>query len=151
MNAAPVLDDAITPLLQPVAFDAGPPVSGVIDGSTLVSEIIDAGGVLDNFADADGDPVGIAITGTNLSGGTLWYTIDAGVTWTDVGDVSPSQARLLSSDANTPLYFQPASDSPTPLLDSISFRAWDGSNCLASGSADVNADFSLSVDSPTSI
>ena len=49
LNAAPVLDDAASPVLAPVAFTAAAPVSGVIDESTLVSSLIDTGGVLNNF------------------------------------------------------------------------------------------------------
>ena len=51
-NRRPVLVPSITPQINPVAEDAGAPVGAV---GTLVSSLIDSGGALNNFSDADGD------------------------------------------------------------------------------------------------
>ena len=49
----------------------------------------------------------LAITRTNTGGGTLWFSIDGGSTWADVGIVSDSSARVLEATEDTRLYFQP--------------------------------------------
>ncbi|MDA7888957.1 Ig-like domain-containing protein [Pirellulales bacterium] len=123
VNDAPVLDTNSSPTLEPIAEDAGVPVGQV---GTLVSSLIDTDGPLNNFSDIDGDLPGIAITGTNLQGGTLWYSTDDGATWLDVGAVSETEPQLLAADANTRLYFQPAADFSGTISDVISFKAWDG-------------------------
>ena len=92
VNDAPVLDPSASPQLNSVIENAGIPVGQV---GTLVSDLIDTGGTHNNFSDADGDLPGIAITGTNLQGGTLYYSIDDGTTWLNVGFVSESSAKLL--------------------------------------------------------
>ena len=107
LNAAPVLDDAASPALLSIAEDASAPTGQV---GTLVSSLIDTGGTHNNFSDADGDLPGIAITGVNLQGGTLWYSTDNGSTWLDVGTVSDASPRLLAADETTRLYFQPAAN-----------------------------------------
>ena len=76
-----------------------------------ISDIIDAGERLNNFSDQDGGSAGIAITGTQLDGGTLWFSTDGAATWTDVGDVAEYSARVLVADENTKLYFQTSTDS----------------------------------------
>ena len=73
------------------------PVSGQV--GTLVSDLIDTGGVHNNFSDIDGDLPGIAILGTSLQGGTLYYSIDDGVTWSDVKGVRV--LRVLHTDSAT--------------------------------------------------
>ena len=104
-NDAPVLDPTASPQLASVLEDAAAP-SGQV--GTLVSSLIDTGGPLNNFSDVDGDLPGIAITGVNLQGGSLWFSNDDGGTWLDVGAVSDAVPKLLAADATTRLYFQPA-------------------------------------------
>ena len=81
-----MLDPYTSPRLNLVVEDIGAPVGEV---GTLVSEIVST------------DVTGIAITDTNLQGGTLYYSTDAGVTWIDIGDVSDTSARLLYRDPQT--------------------------------------------------
>ena len=107
VNDAPVLDPAASPQLDSIDENAGIPVGQV---GTLVSDLIDVGGTHNNFSDADGDLPGIAITGTNLQGGALWYSSDNGSTWLDVGGVSGEAPRLLAADATNRIYFEPAED-----------------------------------------
>ena len=122
VNDAPVLDPSASLHLPLVLEDSAAP-SGQI--GSLVSDLIDAGGTHNNFSDIDGDLPGIAITGTNLQGGALWYSTDDGATWLDVGAVSETEPQLLAADANTRLYFQPAADFSGSISDVISFKAWD--------------------------
>ena len=122
VNRRPVLTPSVTSQLDPVAEDAGFPVGAV---GTLVSSLIDSGGALDNFSDADGDLPGVALVGTSLQGGALYYSIDNGTTWADVGVVSPTSARLLYADDSTRLYFKPAPDFSGTISDVITCKAWD--------------------------
>ncbi len=122
LNAAPVLDDAASPALLSIAEDASAPTGQV---GTLVSSLIDTSGTHNNFSDADGDLPGIAITGVNLQGGTLWYSTDNGSTWLNVGAVSDTLPCLLAADATTRLYFEPAANFSETISDVITFKSWD--------------------------
>ena len=125
-NDAPVLNAAATPVLAAVAEDASAPVGAV---GTLVSALVNlnppAGG-LDNVTDADnGALTGVAITGTNSSNGTWWFSTNNGGTWTQIAAVSDSSALLLAADANARVYFQPDTNFNGTVSDAITFRAWD--------------------------
>ena len=122
VNDLPVLDSAASPQLDWVLTNAGAPTGQV---GTLVSKLIEIDGLHNNFSDVDGDLPGIAITGVNLQGGTLWYSSDDGSTWLDVGAVSDEAPRLLAADATTRVYFEPAADFTGTVSDVISFKAWD--------------------------
>ena len=107
-NDAPVLNAGATPVLTAENEDAGAPVGAV---GTLVSSLVNltppAGG-LDNVTDADsGALTGIALTATNTTNGTWFYSTNNGANWTAVGAVTDNSALLLAADANTRLYFQP--------------------------------------------
>ena len=80
--AAPTLTTSASPQFTAIAANSGVP-SGAV--GTLVSALIDSGGSLNNFSDADGDSPAIAIIGTNLNGGTLYYSTNNGASWSDVG------------------------------------------------------------------
>lgn len=137
LNDAPVLDPTASPALNSVNEDAGPPVGAV---GTLVSSLIDAGGPLNNFSDIDGDLPGIAITGANLQGGKLWFSLNNGLNWREVGPVSPYAARLLAADALTRIYFEPLDGHPGQIADLISFKAWDGTGDARNGDALYNTE-----------
>jgi autotransporter-associated beta strand protein len=122
LNAAPVLDPTASPELMPVEENAGPPVGAV---GTPVSALIDSGGPLNNFSDADGDLPGIAITGVNLQGGKLWYSVNGGVTWSDVGEVSDAEPKLLTANSLNRVFFETVNTSFGLLDDVVTFRAWD--------------------------
>ena len=122
LNAAPVLDPSASPQLNSVIEDAGIPVGEV---GTLVSDLIDTGGTHDNFSDADGDPPGIAITGTNLGDGTLWYSINRGTDWSQIADASDSQPLRLAANDTTRLFFQPPTNFSGVASDVFTFKAWD--------------------------
>ena len=122
INDLPVLDSSASPTLGTVFDDAGPPTGAV---GVLVSSLVDIGGPLSNVTDIDGDTPGIAVTATNLAGGTLWYSTDDGAAWSQVGSVSADAPALLAGDAATRLAFQPAAGWTGTLTDVITFRVWD--------------------------
>jgi hypothetical protein len=103
----------------------------------LVSSLIDAGGPLSNYTSPTGAAPGIAITATNLAGGKLWFSIDNGGTWAEVGAVSDLSARVLHADGQTRLYYQPAAGSDQSVVDVVTFTAWDRSGGFANGAAGV--------------
>ncbi len=132
VNDAPVLAD--TALTLTVAEDAGAP-SGAV--GSLISAF--TGGV----TEPDGSAAkGIAITGTNETNGMWYYTTNGGTTWTTLGAVSDSSARLLAADANTRLYFQPNANYNGTSTNAITFHAWDQTSGTNGGTANLNASFS---------
>ena len=145
LNAAPVLDPSASPQLNSVVEDAGIPVGQV---GTLVSDLIDTGGTHNNFSDVNGHLPGIAITETNLQGGSLYYSTDNGITWADVGVTSEINYRLLHADLNTRLAFVPPENFQGTIADVLSIKAWDRSGST-NGSTTLNLDtdyFSLATD-----
>jgi len=138
INAAPVLDPSRSPSLAAVLEDAGAP-SGAV--GTLVSDLVDfasPAGQQDNVTDTNGAPLlGIAVVGADTSQGSLWYTTNGGTTWSALGSPSIAAARLLAADANTRVYFQPASNLIGTLGSAITFRAWDQTSGTAGGTADT--------------
>ena len=137
VNAAPVLDATHSPVIAAVTEDAVAP-SGAVGG--LVSSLVDTagGGGLDNVTDQDGPGLGIAITGTNNTNGSWYYSTNNGATWTAVGAVSNSSALLLEADANTRLYFKPSANFNGTVTDGITFRAWDESTGTAGTKVDTS-------------
>jgi hypothetical protein len=103
-----------------------------VNNGTLVSALI-AG----HASDADGNPLGIAVTAVNNTNGAWQYSTDGGNTWADLGAPSESSARLLAADASTYVRFVPASDYYGTVASGLTFRAWDQTSGSAGGTADV--------------
>ncbi len=115
VNDAPVLAD--TALTLTVAEDAGGP-SGVV-GAPISAF---TGGI----SDVDtGTSKGLAITGSNATNGTWYYTRNGGTTWTAVGTVSNTSALLLADNVSTRLYFAPRANYNGASLAALTVRAWD--------------------------
>ncbi|MBK8278310.1 MAG: hypothetical protein IPK92_21450 [Nitrospira sp.] len=115
VNDAPVLAD--TALALTVAEDAGVP-SGTV-GSPISAF---TGGI----SDVDnGASKGIAITGSNQTNGTWYYSRNGGTTWTAVGTVSNTSALLLADNASTRLYFAPSANYNGTSTAALTVRAWD--------------------------
>ncbi len=125
-NTAPTLDNTKNPMLTAINEDAGAP-SGAV--GTLVSALVDSSspsGQVDNVTDPDsGTLLGIAVTATDTSMGTWYYSTDGGTNWNALGAVSDASALLLAADADTRLYFQPNADANGMLANAITFHAWD--------------------------
>jgi hypothetical protein len=119
-SSAPLLDTSVTPSMLEIAEDAGPPQGAV---GTPVASLIDHGGSLNNFSDADGDVPGIAIIQTATQGGTLWSSTDDGVTWEPVEGVSASNPEVLFATPGNRLYFEPAPNLNGVVDELFSFRA----------------------------
>lgn len=120
----------VVPLQVTVAEDAGVPVGAV---GTLVSTLTG------DISDADSAAVkGIAITATDETHGTWYYSTNGGTNWTAIGAVSDSNALLLADDGSTRLYFAPAADYSGTSSAALSFRGWD----QTSGSAGTTVDAS---------
>lgn len=136
LNAAPILDTLID--VGELIENSSPPVEGSIVGSVPISDLIGGSQSVQNFSDADGDSPGLAIVDTNLQGGTLWYTLDNGQNWSDVGDVNPWKARVFGASENQRLYFEAGQDTPESLADVITLKAWDQSNGMTAGDGLVN-------------
>ncbi|MBD2412417.1 DUF4347 domain-containing protein [Nostoc calcicola FACHB-3891] len=118
-NTAPTLTDTVV-TLNSINEDSDAP-SGAV--GTLVSSLVNLGG---NVSDSNNGAVtGIAITTTNTSNGSWWYTTNNGQNWYSLGTVSNSSARLLAADANTRVYFRPSSNFNGTINNAITFRAWD--------------------------
>ncbi len=115
VNDAPVLVD--TALSITVAEDAAAP-SGAV--GSLLSAF--TGGITDVDSGAS---KGIAITGTNETNGTWYYTTNGGSTWTAVGTVSNTSALLLADNGNTRLYFASNADYNGTSSGALTLRAWD--------------------------
>jgi len=137
-NDAPVLDNSKSPALTAQNEDSGAPVGAV---GTLVSSLVDFAsptGQVDNVTDVDsGALLGIAITAAYTANGTWWYSINGGTNWNALGAVDTNNARLLATDANTRLYFQPNANYDGTLSSAITFRAWDQTSGANGGSADT--------------
>ena len=72
---------------------------------------------------------GLAVTGLQAGSGTWQYSTDGGGTWADFGSVSTLTATLLEADDLVKFTANP---------EAITFRAWDGSDHLSSGTTGVN-------------
>lgn len=71
---------------------------------------------------------GIAITGVDMSQGTLYYSTNGGNTWTEVTrPLSAKHALFIRSDADNRVYFKPNTGSMVRSEDALTIRAWDQS------------------------
>ena len=129
LNNAPVLAD--TALTLTVAEDAGVP-SGAV--GSLLSAF--TGGI----SDVDSGAVkGIAITATNETNGTWYYSTNGGTNWPAVGTVSAAQSLLLADNANTRLYFAPAANYNGTSTAALTLRAWDQTSGTAGTQVDTSS------------
>ncbi|HNB44540.1 MAG TPA: DUF4347 domain-containing protein, partial [Burkholderiaceae bacterium] len=140
-NHAPTLAD--TALNLTVLEDAAAP-SGAV--GALVGAF--TGGITDSDA---GALQGLAITATDETHGSWYYSTNGGSTWNAVGSVSTSSALLLADDGSTRLYFRPAADYNGSIPSGLTLRAWDqstgtaGSKVAIAGTAFSSADDTLTV------
>jgi hypothetical protein len=139
VNDAPILDFTKSPTLAAVIEDPGAP-SGAV--GILVSSLVDfavPAGQVDNVFDLDsGALLGIAVTAVdpNL---TCSYSLNGGATWTAIGAISSSNARLLAADADNRIYCQPALNVNGTIANALTFRAWDRSSGVDGSVANTTA------------
>ena len=126
VNDAPILDASKTPVMFPVAQDASAPVGAV---GTSVTSFVDSAaspGGFDNVTDVDSGALsGIAITAADSTNMTYYYSLNSGATWSALGAVSNTSARLLAAKATNRIYGQPAPSFNGTVSSAITFRAWD--------------------------
>ena len=147
VNEAPILDTSPSIILDDNAV--GEFLPGLTSGKS-VNEIIDFGGVHDNFFDEDGNAKGIALIGTEVGDGTLWYTINNGESWDKVGDVSPTNARVLAADSRTKIYYQVSNISEYDAQENVlTFKAWDRSGGWRNGDIGINTTILSALTSQT--
>jgi hypothetical protein len=131
LNTAPVLDSTKSPALVKVLEDAAAPVGKV---GTLIDGLVHLTGSLKNVSDPDaGALTGIAVTATSTLG-TWYYSVNDGASWTLLGSVSETNARLLAADGLTRLYFKPIANLNGTLNGVFAFRAWDRTAGTTNGS-----------------
>ncbi|MEG5104008.1 Ig-like domain-containing protein, partial [Microcoleus sp. AT13-A5] len=148
---APVLNNTPVVTLSNILEDPGAPTGPV---GTLISQLADltGGGGLNNITDPDtGAVAGVAITAADTTNGSWFYTINGGTTWTALGTVSNTNARLLAANANTRIYFQPSTNYNGTVNNALTFRAWDQVSGTNGGTADTsnnggNNPFSIATD-----
>ncbi|MEG4216575.1 DUF4347 domain-containing protein, partial [Microcoleus sp. Pol14C6] len=138
INTAPVLADT-TVTLTNILEDSSAPTGAV---GNLISSIAAIG---TNITDPDiGAVAGIAITAADTNG-SWFYTIDGGTTWNALGAVSNTNARLLTANANTRIYFQPNANYNGTVTNGITFRAWDTLSGTNGGTANSSTNGSSTV------
>ncbi|MDP1612088.1 MAG: DUF4347 domain-containing protein, partial [Sulfuritalea sp.] len=128
VNDAPTLADQT--LTMEVLEDAGVPsgaVGSLVSSFTAGISDIDAGAVK-----------GIAVTLTDTTDGTWYYTTNGG-TWSAVGTVSATDALLLADNASTRLYFAPSAGWHGAVATGLTLRAWDTTAGTAGSKYDASA------------
>ncbi|MUG95857.1 DUF4347 domain-containing protein [Scytonema sp. UIC 10036] len=124
VNNAPILSNTNVTLV-PVNEDEDPSQSREPVG-TLVSNLVSLG---INVTDPDNNAVtGIAVTDTDITNGTWFYSIDNGNSWENIGLVSNTDARMLAADGGTRIYFRPNPNFNGSVNPALTFRAWDQTN-----------------------
>jgi hypothetical protein len=107
------------PELPPVADPSDDLVPVGVVGSP-VSSLVGGG-------EAHGDK-GIAITGVDMSQGTLYYSTNGGNSWTEVtSPLTEQNALFMRSDGDNRVYFKPKTDLMVRSVDALTIRAWDQS------------------------
>ncbi|HMC97990.1 MAG TPA: hypothetical protein VKG92_10060, partial [Flavobacteriales bacterium] len=80
---------------------------------------------------------GIAIIAIDGTIGSWFYTTNNGTTWTPLGAVSATSARLLAANGSTRIHLQPNANLNGNLPAAITYRAWDQTSGTNGGTADV--------------
>ncbi len=124
LNRAPVLGSASQIFLTSVRENEADPFG---DG---ISDLIEG-----RVTDADGDTCGIAIFGMTINYGNWEYSLNKGVTWVRLSQVSNTAARLLGP--NAVLRFLPAVGFTGTVTNGLEYRAWDRTLGTNGGTGDV--------------
>ena len=132
VNDAPVLDTSGAMSCNPINQGA------VNNAGTLVSDLIaSAGG--DRIRDQDAGAVeGIAIINADTTYGSWKFSTDGGTTWSELGAVSTSSARLLAADSLTRVRFVPVLTYNGTVSNALTFRAWDQTTGVNGDLADAS-------------
>jgi PGF-CTERM protein len=105
------------------------------NGGTTVSSILGSAG---STSDAEGDTLGVAVTGVDDTDGTWEYSTDGGTSWQTVSSASPASDSALVLEADDHLRFVPNDDYSGSVSGSVTIRAWDRTSG-SPGDTDVDA------------
>jgi hypothetical protein len=134
VNDAPVLNNTGSPALTAINED----IALSSNNGTLVSEIIASGAGGNPITDADAGAVeGIAVTGVDNTNGIWQYSTNSGANWANF-NVSTTSATVLKDTANDRIRFVPNANYNGSVPAGITFRAWDATDGLASGTTGVD-------------
>ncbi len=144
MNDAPeIRREKPIPLTPVDLFDTAP-----IPVATPVAYLVSKARIFDADLLPEPDTLGIAIIALRDANGRWEFSTDSrdGLdgTWQPVGDVTPSAARVLSTGAWV-RYVPPPPGTQGPAR--LTFRAWDGSDKLSSGTGAVNTEAPVASES----
>ena len=153
-NNAPVLEaGGVTYTLDQDA-GAGTPVGAVgIEIPKLVS-LKGSGSGPENVTDPDaGALVGIAITSADKTNGNWYWSVDDGVLWNPLGEVSATSAfggaRLLSAASGMRIAFAPNGSYSGTSSAALTFKAWDLTTGSNGGQQDIRTGTAFSVATDT--
>lgn len=139
VNDAPILDASKTPGLSSILEDTSAPTGAVGDFVSSLVDFASPAGQVDNVTDIDTSPsLGIAITAVN-SQVSCYYSTDNGSSWSSVGSVSNSSARLLAANGSNRVYCKGNADVSGTIVNIITFRAWDQTSGSGGGTADTTS------------
>jgi hypothetical protein len=104
-----------------------PPVTDHSDDLVPVGVVGSPVSSLFGWGEAHGDK-GIAITGVDMSQGTLYYSTNGGNSWTEVtSPLTEQHALFMRSDGDNRVYFKPNTDLMLRSVNALTIRAWDQS------------------------
>lgn len=104
-----------------------PPIADQSDDLVPVGVVGSPVSSLVGWGETHGDK-GIAITGVDMSQGTLYYSTNGGNTWTEVtSPLTEHNALFMRSDGDNRVYFKPNTDLMLRSVDALTIRAWDQS------------------------
>jgi len=120
VNDAPVLNNTGVPFLAAIDED------NITNVGTTIPALLGSIAPLAMITDFDPNPTsGIAIFGADQSQGVFEFSTNDGSSWTALGIVSASNARLLANSTTTRLRFVPSLNFNGTLDPVIDFAAWD--------------------------
>lgn len=146
VNDAPVLDASSDLALADVNQDDTDPVG------TSVAALLTSGGLADAITDPDSGAVeGIAVVAIDNSHGTWEYSVNGGSSWLAFGNLSTTNAVLLTNTAQ--IRFVPDGSFLGFIPNGLTFHAWDTTDGNPSGTTGVSmgttgdaSPFSLATD-----
>ena len=119
-NSAPLLGAG------PAAISINEDPDAPVPGTTGISIGTLFGAV--PVSDADGNPLGIALSGMTQTNGSWWFSTDSGGNWDRIDTVSfdSDNPLLLANDGLTQIIYAPnTADDFGADKDTLAFRAWD--------------------------
>ena len=119
-NSAPLLGAG------PAAISINEDPDAPVPGTTGISIGTLFGAV--PVSDADGNPLGIALSGMTQTNGSWWFSTDSGGNWDRIDTVSfdSDNPLLLANDGLTQIIYAPnTADDFGADKDKLAFRAWD--------------------------